>query len=36
MALMQNVTRATIDYSRQIQGYNMAYQPREDSGSGSN
>ena len=38
MALMQNVTRAVIDYSRNSQRYNMAqgYSPRENSGSGSN
>jgi beta-lactamase class A len=38
MALMQNVTRAVIDYSRNAQSYNMAqgYSPRENSGSGSN
>ncbi len=38
MALMQNVTRAVIDYSRNWQSYNMAqgYTPRENSGSGSN
>jgi beta-lactamase class A len=38
MALMQNVTRATIDYSRNFSGHNMAqgYAPRMDSGAGSN
>jgi beta-lactamase class A len=38
MALMQNVTRAVIDYSRNSQNYNMAqgYSPRQNSGSGSN
>jgi beta-lactamase class A len=38
MALMQNVTRAAIDYSRSTQGYHIArgYEPRSDSGAGSN
>jgi beta-lactamase class A len=40
MALMQNVTRAVIDYSRNAQIYNLniahGYPSRADSGSGSN
>lgn len=38
MKLMQNVTRAVIEYSRDAQTYNIAqrYTPRENSGSGSN
>jgi beta-lactamase class A len=38
MALMQNVTRAVIDYSRNLNSYTVArsYTPRENSGSGSN
>ena len=38
MALMQNVTRAVIDYSRNVGSYTIAggYSPREQSGSASN
>jgi beta-lactamase class A len=38
MALMQNVTRAVIDYSRNMQGYNIAQssQPRDMAAAGSN